>query len=1148
MAPGLRPPACAGPSSGGCVLANGLQMGMLYLGLFTTALGTGGLKSSVSGFGSDQFDESDKIEKKQMMKFFRYFFFFINVGSILAVTVMVYIQDHLGRRWGYGICAVAIIAGLALFLSKTNRYRFKKLVGSPLTQFAAVVACAWRKRRLALPEDPSILYDIDTSVASKGKGKKEKLPHSQQFRFLDRAAIIEGDAPAEQSKWRLSTLTDVEEVKQVIRMLPTWATTIMFWTVYAQMTTFSVSQATTMDRHIGPSFEIPAGSLTVFFVGSILVTVPFYDRIVVPVTRRITGNPQGLSSLQRIAVGLVFSILGMCAASLTERKRLSTALANPTAAVVPLVVFWLIPQFFLVGAGVAFMYIGQLDFFLRECPRGMKTMSTGLFLSTLSLGFFLSTALVTIVHKVTGSGGKGAWLTDDLNKGKLHNFYWLLVALSTLNLVAFVAASRGYVYKETRTSVDDAQGATQRAKRDGFVGRLWVELCERMTTLGIAVNLVTYLTGTMHLGNAASANVVTNFLGTSFMLCLLGGFVADTYLGRYLTIAIFTAIQASGVTILTISTAAPGLRPPECSNPLGGGCVRANGTQLGVLFLGLYLTALGTGGLKSSVSGFGSDQFDEGDRAEKKQMMRFFSWFFFFISIGALMAVTVLVYIQDNVGRRWGYGICAVAIVAGLAVFLSGTSRYRFKRLAGSPLSQIASVVVSAWRKRRLDVPDSSMLHDIDTAEGCSAPEASKKKQKLPHTKQFRFLDRAAIVEGDATVDQTKWRLSTLTDVEEVKQVIRMLPTWATTIMFWTVYAQMTTFSVSQASTMDRHIGPSFEIPAGSLTVFFVGSILITVPIYDRIIVPAARRLTGNPQGVTPLQRIAVGLVLSIVAMCAAALTERKRLRAARTDPTAAVVPLTVFWLVPQFLLVGAGEAFTYIGQLDFFLRECPKGMKTMSTGLFLSTLSLGFFLSSALVTIVHKVTGESGKGAWLPDDLNKGKLYDFYWLLAALSVLNLVVFAAAARGYVYKEKRMGDESVNGFLLVGAGEAFTYIGQLDFFLRECPKGMKTMSTGLFLSTLAGLLPELRAGHHSPQGDGGEREGGVAAGRPEQREAVRLLLAAGGAERAEPGGLRGGRQGLRLQGEEDGGRERQRGGAGGGGLLPCMSCSSKTCSV
>ncbi|KAF5800621.1 putative ABC-type nitrate transporter [Helianthus annuus] len=49
---------------------------------------------------------------------------------------------------------------------------------------------------------------------------------------------------------------------------------------------------------------------------------------------------------------------------------------------------------------------------------------------------------------------------------------------------------------------------------------LGVEACERLTTLGIAVNLVTYLTGTMHLGNAHAANDVTNFMGTSFMLCI----------------------------------------------------------------------------------------------------------------------------------------------------------------------------------------------------------------------------------------------------------------------------------------------------------------------------------------------------------------------------------------------------------------------------------------------------------------------------------------------------------------------------------------------------------------------------------------------------------------------------------------------------
>jgi hypothetical protein len=82
-----------------------------------------------------------------------------------------------------------------------------------------------------------------------------------------------------------------------------------------------------------------------------------------------------------------------------------------------------------------------------------------------------------------------------------------------------------------------------------FLARAVAELNERLTTLGIAVNLVTYLTMTMHVGNAEAANVVTNFMGTSFMLCLLGGFVADSFLGRYLTIAIFTAVQASVSTL-----------------------------------------------------------------------------------------------------------------------------------------------------------------------------------------------------------------------------------------------------------------------------------------------------------------------------------------------------------------------------------------------------------------------------------------------------------------------------------------------------------------------------------------------------------------------------------------------------------------------
>lgn len=258
-------------------------------------------------------------------------------------------------------------------------------------------------------------------------------------------------------------------------------------------------------------------------------------------------------------------------------------------------------------------------------------------------------------------------------------------------------------------------------------------------------------------------------------------------------------------------------------------------------------------------------------------------------------------------------------------------------------------------------------------------------------------MDKAAIkdpkTDGEEITMERKWYLSTLTDVEEVKMVQRILPVWATTIMFWTVYAQMTTFSVQQATTMDRRIiGNSFQIPAASLTVFFVGSVLLTVPIYDRVITPIAKKISHNPQGLTPLQRIGVGLVFSIFAMVSAALIEIKRLRMA------------------QFFFVGSGEAFTYIGQLDFFLRECPRGMKTMSTGLFLSTLSLGFFLSSLLVTLVHKATRH--REPWLADNLNHGRLHHFYWLLALLSGVNLVAYLFCAKGYVYKDKRLAEAGI----------------------------------------------------------------------------------------------------------------------------------------
>ncbi|RRT82072.1 hypothetical protein B296_00015418, partial [Ensete ventricosum] len=261
-----------------------------------------------------------------------------------------------------------------------------------------------------------------------------------------------------------------------------------------------------------------------------------------------------------------------------------------------------------------------------------------------------------------------------------------------------------------------------------------IEICERLSTLGIGVNLVTYLSGTMHLPSAESANVVSDFMGTSFLLCLLGGFPADSYLGRYLTVAIFSVVQAfvslTGTGMLTVVTQLPQLRPPPCGNSSAASeCQGANGFQIRLLYLSLYLIALGTGGLKSSVSGFGTGQFDDKDEKEKSQMAYFFNRFFFFISTDSLLAVTVLVYIQDEVGRSWSYGICCISMLVAVVLFLSGTRRYRYKKSSGSPVVHILQVLVAAFMKRQLKYPANhpAFLFE-DFPEAC----------RIQHTDQFR--------------------------------------------------------------------------------------------------------------------------------------------------------------------------------------------------------------------------------------------------------------------------------------------------------------------------------------------------------------------------------------------------------------------------
>lgn len=292
---------------------------------------------------------------------------------------------------------------------------------------------------------------------------------------MDKAAVVEDDAKVDGAKGvatgKPATVTQVEEVKMVTMLLPIWSTCILFWTVYSQMTTFTIEQATFMNRNVG-NFEVPAGSFSFFLFISILLFTSLNERVLVRIARRFTHSKQGISSLQRVGIGLVFSVFAMGASALVEKMR-RDAFVNDNVRVSA---FWLVPQFFLVGAGEAFAYVGQLEFFIREAPERMKSMSTGLFLSTLSMGFFVSSLLVTLVDSVTNK----SWLRSDLNTGKLENFYWMLAVLGVLNFGVFIVFAMRHRYKVQNYVVpEDGEGELKQQNQESTTtdaGKIAAEL------------------------------------------------------------------------------------------------------------------------------------------------------------------------------------------------------------------------------------------------------------------------------------------------------------------------------------------------------------------------------------------------------------------------------------------------------------------------------------------------------------------------------------------------------------------------------------------------------------------------------------------------------------------------------------------------
>ncbi|AES79019.2 peptide/nitrate transporter plant [Medicago truncatula] len=488
-----------------------------------------------------------------------------------------------------------------------------------------------------------------------------------------------------------------------------------------------------------------------------------------------------------------------------------------------------------------------------------------------------------------------------------------------------------------------------------------VEIMLSLITSCNGVTLVDYFFKSMHYSVAESSNMVTNFLGTAYLLSIIWGFISDSYITRFTTFLVSGTLQLMGLMMLTYQAQNPNLQPPENKTP--------SYIQALFLFTGLYAIAAGLGGMRATLAAHGADQLDHNN---KSLISSYFSWYFFSLITGGLLATCVMVPIEQKYG--WSTSFFILLFVASLALctFVSGFPLYRYKRPSGSPLTQIIQTLVTSAGNIKVST-GGSLNHDV--TELLLAGDQSHDK--------FKFLNKA-LIDQNIGVAQVK----------ETKSFIGLLPIFVTTIMMNCCVSQILTFSVQQGNLMNRTLH-NFTIPTQSIAFVPIIISLTFIILFEQLKKMNKHKDASNPKFYKPLFRMGIGLALVSTSMFVASIIESKRLEAFKNGKT-----LSVFWLLFQYILLGLSDTLTLGGMLEFFYSEAPESMKSICTSLSWCSSSMGFFMSSVLVTLSNSISGRFGKEWFGGKDLNHSRLDLFYALLCIINILNFLLYVYFAKRY----------------------------------------------------------------------------------------------------------------------------------------------------
>eukprot|EP01112_Ceratiomyxa_fruticulosa_P015954 TRINITY_DN4780_c0_g3_i1.p1 TRINITY_DN4780_c0_g3~~TRINITY_DN4780_c0_g3_i1.p1 ORF type:complete len:324 (-),score=39.27 TRINITY_DN4780_c0_g3_i1:404-1375(-) len=283
------------------------------------------------------------------------------------------------------------------------------------------------------------------------------------------------------------------------------------------------------------------------------------------------------------------------------------------------------------------------------------------------------------------------------------------------------------------------------------------ELCERFSFYGLRGVMPLYLNEFLGINQTDSTAIVHGFIMFAYICPLFGGYIADSFLGKFHTIFYVSLIYCVGSAVLA-STSVPLFAKLSHLTPFWG------------LFLGLFIIGLATGTMKPCVSAFLGDQFKP---HQTHLIDSVFHIFYFMVSLGSVSGTLLIPVVRTKFGYSMAFALPAVFLVLTAFIFRVGKRLYTIHPPKGSIL--MASLHIIA----------------IGVSEKFKSVFSLKKKEKSDPSLTWHY---AAL---------SKYPKENIDDVKTTLQVLTIFLPFP---LFWSLYSQYSSTWVFQAKLMNRNL------------------------------------------------------------------------------------------------------------------------------------------------------------------------------------------------------------------------------------------------------------------------------------------------------------------------------------------------------